>query len=93
MQEKQIEQALVNATKKAGGKAIKFVAPGTAGMPDRLLIFPGPKIGFVETKAPGCKPRPLQTRRHEMLKNYGFQVHILDNPKHIPEVINAIQHA
>lgn len=64
MREKQIERKLVNAVKAAGGIAPKFVSPGYDGMPDRLLLLQGGRMAFVEVKALGEKPRPLQTARH-----------------------------
>ena len=60
MREKIIEQHLVKAVKNSGGIAPKLVSPGFDGMPDRLVLLPGGKIGFVEVKAPGKEPRPLQ---------------------------------
>mgnify|MGYP000274862135 FL=1 len=60
MREKTIEQHLVKAVKNSGGIAPKLVSPGFDGMPDRLVLLPGGKIGFVEVKAPGKEPRPLQ---------------------------------
>ena len=46
--------------------------------------------GFVEVKAPGAKPRPLQERRHEQLRKLGFQVSVLDDPEQIPCIIEEI---
>ena len=60
MREKIIEQHLVKAVKNSGGIAPKLVSPGFDGMPDRLVLLPGGKIGFVEVKVPGKEPRPLQ---------------------------------
>ena len=60
MREKTIEQKLIKAVKNAGGIAPKLVSPGFDGMPDRLVLLPGGKIGFVEVKVPGKEPRPLQ---------------------------------
>ena len=57
MREKTIEQHLVKAVKNS---APKLVSPGFDGMPDRLVLLPGGKIGFVEVKVPGKEPRPLQ---------------------------------
>ena len=59
MREKEIEHNLVMETRKAGGMAVKFVSPSFSGMPDRLVLLGDGKIGFVEVKAPGQKPRPL----------------------------------
>lgn len=41
MREKEVERKLVRAVRDAGGLALKFVSPGMAGVPDRLLLFPG----------------------------------------------------
>ena len=75
--EKAIEQKLVQAVKAAGGIAPKFVSPGCSGMPDRIVLLPGGKIAFVEVKAKGCRPRPLQIHRHEVLRRLGFMVFVL----------------
>lgn len=91
MREKLIEQKLVCAVKAAGGIAVKFVSPGYDGMPDRLVLFPGGKMAFVEVKAMGCKPRPLQIRRHGMLRALGFLVYNLDDEKQIGGILDEIQ--
>ncbi len=52
MREKQIEQKLVQAAGKSGGICPKFTSPGSAGMPDRLLLLPQGRMAFVEVKAP-----------------------------------------
>jgi len=90
MREKLTEQKLVRAVKNAGGIAVKLVSPGFDGMPDRLVLLPGAKIAFVEVKAMGCKPRPLQRKRHEMLKALGFSVFVLDDEQLIPLMISEI---
>ena len=89
--EQKIEQKLVQAVRKAGGQCYKFTSPGTAGMPDRCVILPKNKIAFVEVKAPGQKPRPLQQRRHQQLQALGVMVRTLDNPNHIQDLIHEIQ--
>lgn len=92
MREKVIEHHLVMETEKAGGKALKFVSPSFAGMPDRLILLPDGKMGFVEVKAPGQKPRPLQLKRHAMLRKMGYPVFVLDAVTEIPEVLETIAH-
>lgn len=91
MREKYIERALVHAVKTAGGICPKFVSPGFAGMPDRLVLLPGGAAGFVEVKAPGKKPRPLQKSRHRLLRELGFRVYVLDNPAQIGGILDEIQ--
>ena len=90
MREKQIEQKLVKAVKAEGGMCPKLISPGMDGMPDRMVLLPDARIGFVEVKAPGAKPRPLQERRHEQLQELGFQVSVLDDPEQIPGIIEEI---
>lgn len=90
MSEKEIERQLVVMVKNAGGIAPKFVSPGMDGMPDRLVLMPGGHIAFVEVKAPGQKPRKLQARRHVILRNLGFKVYVLDDPKQIPGILAAV---
>ena len=87
MREKQVEQKLVQAVRLAGGMCPKLVSPGTDGMPDRLGLLPGCRIAFVEVKAPGKEPRPLQTLRHKQLRALGFPVFVLDDPEKVPWIL------
>lgn len=91
MREKIIEQKLVTAVKKHGGICPKFVSPGFDGMPDRLLLLPHGRLAFVEVKAPGEKPRPLQLARHRLLCRLGFKVYVLDSEEQIGGIIDEVQ--
>ena len=93
MREKTIEQKLREAVKKRGGIAPKFVSPGYDGMPDRLVLLPFGRIAFVEVKAPGEKPRPLQVARHGVLRRLGFAVYVLDDESRIGGMLDEIQSA
>ena len=88
--ERQIEQRLVTETRKRGGMALKFVSPSFAGMPDRLILLPDGKMAFVEVKAPGQKPRPLQVKRHAMLRKLGFKVFVLEAASDIPMMLKKV---
>ena len=90
MLEKTIERKLVNSVNAAGGLCPKFVSPGMDGMPDRLVLMPGGRLLFVELKAPGKKPRPLQLRRHAQLRALGFRVSVLDDPADIPALLSDL---
>lgn len=90
MEEKRIEQKLVKMTSQSGGVALKFISPGCAGVPDRLVLMPGGKAAFVEVKASGRKPRPLQIRRISQLRRLGFQVFVVDGTDQIEEVLQKI---
>lgn len=90
MRERFIEKKLVDAVKKMGGLAPKFVSPGLDGMPDRIVLFPMGRIAFVELKAPGGKMRPLQVRRKRQLERLGFSVYCIDDVGQIDGVIKEI---
>ena len=91
MLEKEVERALVKKTEERGGMAWKFVSPGKSGVPDRIILLPNGKMGFVELKAPGKKMRPLQKKRKKQLEDLGFQVFTVDRIERIEGVLNAIQ--
>ncbi len=90
MREKTIEKKLILAIKDMGGIAPKFMSPGFDGMPDRIVLLPGGRMGFVEVKAPGKVPRPLQEARHRMLRMLGFKVYVLDTVDQIGGILDAI---
>lgn len=91
MREKTIEQKFRAAVKAVGGLALKFTSPSFDGVPDRLALLPGGKMAFVEVKAPGEKPRPLQLARHRLLRRLGFKVYVLDDESQIGGMIDEIQ--
>jgi len=87
LKESYIERMLKKKVEQVGGKALKFVSPGWAGAPDRLVLLPGGRLVFVELKAPGRKPRPLQLKRHEELLALGFDVVVVDSLEGVDEFI------
>lgn len=90
MLEKKIENKLTMMVKKTGGIAVKFVSPSLAGIPDRLVLLPDGVIAFVELKAPGKSPRPLQLSRHRLLRSLGFKVYVIDDVSHIEKMLKEI---
>lgn len=90
MLEKQIERKLTKAVKIRGGIALKLVSLSYDGMPDRLVLLPGGILMFVEVKAPGKAPRPLQSARHNQLRRLGFKVSILDDEGQIGGILDEI---
>ena len=91
MREKQIENKLATEAKKLGGIAVKFVSPSFDGMPDRLVLIPDGYIAFVELKAPGKKPRPLQLARHRLLRSLGFRVYVIDSVEQIGGMLDEVR--
>ena len=92
MKEHHIEQALKTAVETSGGLCWKLVSPGVAGVPDRLCLKNGRAV-FVEVKAPGCKPRPIQNRRIQQLRDHGFTVLVIDQVEQIEGVLDALHAA
>lgn len=91
MLEKKIEEKFRESAKQAGGKAYKFTSPGNDGVPDRIAVLPGGRIGFVELKQKGKKPTALQEKRIRELQELGCKVFVLDDPADIEKVIRGIQ--
>ena len=81
MREVALEQYLTGKVERLQGLAWKWVSPGNAGVPDRLVIVPHEpcpccgaqaRVAAVELKAPGQKPRSLQHRQIERLQQAGL---------------------
>ena len=83
---------LEKAVEAIGGLCWKFTSPGTAGVPDRICIHHG-RVIFVELKAPGRLPRPIQRRRIQQLTDHGMDVIIVDSIEGAKEVADALRAA
>lgn len=92
MKERDIEQALKARIVALGGVCWKLVCPGTVGVPDRVCLMGG-RIVFVEVKAPGETPRPIQSHRIKQLRDLGFTVKVIDTLAGIEEVADALRTA
>ena len=91
MLESKIEKKLVSLVRRSGGECLKFVSPGNAGVPDRIVMMPHGKIHFVELKAPGEKPRPLQVVIHEEFAAMGFRVEVIDTLEGVETFVRALE--
>jgi len=78
MLENTVEKLLVKRVKQLGGKAYKFSSPSNKAIPDRLCCLPRGRIIFVECKAPGKTPTPLQWKVIRFLQGLGFEVLVID---------------
>lgn len=93
--EKELEQFLVKSVNENNGICWKLAAssPGCSGVPDRVVIMPNNRIGFVEVKRPDGtqKPRPNQIKQLKILKKKTEHVYVLDNPNQIEGIIKDIE--
>ena len=90
MLESTIEGYLRDEIKKLGGKAFKWVSPGTRGVPDRIVVLPGGRIFFIELKAPGKKSTLLQTRVQDKLRQLGCIVLVIDSKDRVKDFIKSL---
>lgn len=72
--EKSIENVLRKAVEDEGGVCLKWTCPGHRGVPDRMILFSGGIIAFVELKRPGAKVKAggLQEWWRTKILSFGF---------------------
>lgn len=75
--ERNLEQRLVRLCQQHGVLAYKFVSPGRAGVPDRMLVFPNGTVAFVEVKAEKGVLSALQDNEIRRLRKQKQQVFVL----------------
>ena len=71
MRESIVEKAICDYAKSRGFLTYKFVSPGHKGVPDRMFISRNGKVLFMEVKAPGETPTPLQLREIRKMRERG----------------------
>ncbi|QJC53071.1 VRR-NUC domain-containing protein [Paenibacillus albicereus] len=87
MKESELERILVRRVRAAGGRAVKWTAPGEAGVPDRIVLLPDGRIAFVEMKAPGGRLAPLQVRWARILQEMGHRHYTIDSREAIDRFV------
>ena len=91
MLEKDIENYLRKEVIKAGGISYKFVSPGVVGVPDRIVLFPGGVLIFVEVKAPGKVLRASQLVQKKVINGMGRAVHIIDSFDQVDSLVSPFR--
>lgn len=74
--EKTVESYLREQMKALGGRTYKWVSPGNVGVPDRICIFPGGRVVFVELKGPGGRVSAAQRLQIDRLLALGCAVYV-----------------
>lgn len=88
MRESEVERMLVDGIRKLGGRAFKWVSPGNAGVPDRIVVLPGCPAVFVELKTVTGKLTPLQRVQLKRLKDMGQAVRVLYGEHEVKEFLD-----
>ena len=90
--EKSIENVLRKAVEDEGGVCLKWTCPGHRGVHDRMILFPGGIIAFVELKRPGAKVKAggLQEWWRQRLWELGFQYYEISDAEHAKSIANYL---
>lgn len=89
--EREIEAKLREMVKRQGGLCLKWVCPGWAGVPDRILLLPGGRIVFVELKRPkGGKLSSRQVWWGDKLISLGFPYRVVWNEQDVERIKSLI---
>lgn len=90
--EKSIESILRKAVEAEGGLCLKWVCPGHRGVPDRMILFPGGIIAFVELKRPGAKVKAggLQEWWREKIQSFGFPCYEISTAEHVKNLVSYL---
>lgn len=92
IQEKDIEAKLRKGVEAQGGRCLKWVCPGWSGVPDRIVLLPGARVYFVETKRPkGGVVSALQRKWREWLTALGFEVFTLWTREEVDQFLRYIR--
>lgn len=77
LKESEIESWLKSRIEGLGGLFLKFVSPGTDGVPDRIAIFPDGRVVFVELKTATGKLSAIQNYQIRKLMKRHQQVCVI----------------
>lgn len=89
--EKLLERKLNEGVKALGGLCFKFLPFLVAGIPDRICLFPGGRICFVELKSTGKNSRKLQVLMQHKISKLGFDVHEIDTSEQIKNLLKSYE--
>lgn len=92
--EKDTEAFLRDEVKALGGRSYKWVSPGCAGVPDRIVILPNGRIFFVELKSERKTSSAQQRKRQAELRALGCTVYTdIDTKEKVREIIELEFHS
>lgn len=93
VRESEIEASMRKQLLARGCLVWKFISPGTAGVPDRIVILPNGVIYFVEMKSDRGTADDRQKYRAEQLLAHGCNHRFVKGRKSVERFIQEIDDA
>ena len=87
MLEKDIEKKVCDYAKQVGFLVYKFSSPNHVGVPDRMFVGQYQHVFWIEFKAKGKQPTPVQEREARKLIDCGFEVFLVDDVEYGKEIV------
>ncbi len=87
--EETVETYLLKRAEELGFLCYKFTSPGNNGVPDRILVGHGVTF-FIETKAPGGKPRKLQEKVINRINEHGGIALVAANKEEVDTILESM---
>ena len=91
MKESQIERRLVEGVKRLGGMCLKFVSPGTLGVPDRIIITAKGRGIFVELKTETGRLTKIQRYVIGEMQKRGADARVVKGIDEVKELLAEIE--
>ena len=91
MKESQIERRRVEGGKRLGGMCLKFVSPGTLGVPDRIIITAKGRVIFVELKAETGRLTKIQRYVIGEMQKRGADARVVKGIDEVKELLAEIE--
>lgn len=91
MKESQIERRLVEGVKRFGGMCLKFVSPGTLGVPDRIIITAKGRVIFVELKTETGRLTKIQRYVIGEMQKRGADARVVKGIDEVKELLAEIE--
>jgi hypothetical protein len=79
MRERDVQRRLCRVGESKGLLMWKLAAISRRGVPDLIVLGPEGSVAFVEVKAPGKRPGPLQQHILNVLNTLGFFTRVVDS--------------
>lgn len=87
-----IENHLKKKCTEKGWACKKFSGPNKKGVPNYVISAPGGTALYVEVKAPGKRPTPLQ-RNDSLSASHGIHVFVVTSKENIDVLLKTFQAA